>query len=99
MRDEDGRLVDRPEMDTLWQGRRVRAGNRPDFRLPNETKHEFYVYVLLQTLRDRRASPPVVPARLILHKVLAIPAKTRGALARGRRERARRMRPPYHSAS
>jgi hypothetical protein len=51
VRDDEGRLVGRPEIDALWKGKRVRAvGNRLHFRPPKETKHEFYVAVLVQTL-------------------------------------------------
>lgn len=51
MRDDEGRLVGRPEIDALWQGKRVRAvGSRIHFRPPKETKQEFYVAVLVQTL-------------------------------------------------
>jgi hypothetical protein len=51
MRDDEGRLVGRLEIDALWKGERVRAvGSRLHFRPPNETKHEFYVAVLVQTL-------------------------------------------------
>jgi hypothetical protein len=54
IRDDEGRLVGRPEIDTIWMDRRVRAvGNRLHFRPPNETKHEFYVVVLHQLLGDR----------------------------------------------
>lgn len=53
IRDDQGRLVGRPEINTIWQGKRVRAvGSRLHFRPPNETKHEFYVVVLLQTLGE-----------------------------------------------
>jgi hypothetical protein len=54
IRDDEGRLVGRPEIDAIWQGRRTRAvGNRLHFRPPNETKHEFYVVVLVQALGER----------------------------------------------
>jgi hypothetical protein len=54
IRDDEGRLLGRPEIDTIWMNRRVRAvGNRLHFRPPNETKHEFYVVLLLQLLGDR----------------------------------------------
>lgn len=51
IRDDQGRLVGRLEIDAVWQGKRVRAvGSRLHFRPPNETKQEFYVAVLLQAL-------------------------------------------------
>jgi hypothetical protein len=54
IRDDQGRLVGRPEIDAIWKGRRVRAvRNRVHFRPSNETKHEFFVYVLLQTLGEQ----------------------------------------------
>lgn len=50
-RDEQGRLLGRPMIDTLWQGKRVRAvGSQIVFRPAHETKHEFFVNVLAQTL-------------------------------------------------
>lgn len=51
IRGDQRRLVGRPEIDAVWQGKRVRAvGNRLHFRPPNETEHEFYVVVLVQAL-------------------------------------------------
>jgi hypothetical protein len=53
-RDEQGRLIGRPFIDTLYQGKRVRAvGNQIVFRPPEETKHEFFVHVLANTLGDQ----------------------------------------------
>ena len=50
-RDTEGRPIGRPEIDTLYQGRRVRAvGVSVVFRPLQETKQEFYVYVLRHTL-------------------------------------------------
>ncbi len=51
MRDLDGRLLGRRFIDTIHQGRRVRAvGSQIVFRPPEETKHEFFVHVLANTL-------------------------------------------------
>jgi hypothetical protein len=50
-RDDRGRLLGRPMIDTVWQGKRVRAvGSQIVFRPEQETKQEFFVYVLAQTL-------------------------------------------------
>lgn len=52
-RDGDGRLVGRPSIDTIWNGKRVRAvGSGIFLRPPEETNHEFYVLVLADTLGD-----------------------------------------------
>lgn len=50
-RDDQGRLLGRPMIDTVWQGKRVRAvGSQIVFRPEHETKQEFFVHVLAQTL-------------------------------------------------
>lgn len=50
-RDEQGRLLGRPMIDTDGQGNRVRAvGSQIVFRPESETKQEFFVHVLAQTL-------------------------------------------------
>jgi hypothetical protein len=50
-RDDQGRLLGRPMIDTVWQGKRVRAvGSQGVFRPEQETKQEFFVHVLAQTL-------------------------------------------------
>ena len=50
-RDGEGRLIGRPMIDTVWQGRRVRAvGNQIVFRPESETKQEFFLHVLSNTL-------------------------------------------------
>lgn len=50
-RDEQGRALGRPFIDTLYQGKRVRAiGSQVVFRPAAETKQEFFVHVLAQTL-------------------------------------------------
>jgi len=43
-RDDKGRPIGRPMVDTIWNGKRVRAvGDRLWFRPPQETKQEFCV--------------------------------------------------------
>ena len=50
-RDDAGRLLGRPMIDTVWQGQRVRAvGGEVVFRPEQETKQEFFVHVLANTL-------------------------------------------------
>ena len=50
-RDEHERLVGRPFIDTIWRDKRVRAvGSQIVMRPPTETKHEFFVHVLANTL-------------------------------------------------
>ncbi len=50
-RDLGGRLLGRRFIDTIYQGSRVRAvGSQIVFRPPDETKHEFFVHVLANTL-------------------------------------------------
>jgi hypothetical protein len=50
-RDEQGRLIGRPFIDTIYERKRVRAvGAQIVFRPPQETKHEFFVHVLANTL-------------------------------------------------
>jgi hypothetical protein len=50
-RDDEGRLIGRRFIDTLFQGKRVRAvGSQIIFRPPEETNHEFFVQVLANTL-------------------------------------------------
>jgi hypothetical protein len=52
-RDQDGLLVGKPAIETMWaaQGKRVRAiGNTVALRPPHETDHEFYVDLLCSTL-------------------------------------------------
>ena len=49
--DDQGRAVGRPFIDTIYQGKRVRAvGSEIVLRPPTETKQEFFVHVLVQTL-------------------------------------------------
>lgn len=49
--DEQGRLLGRPFIDTIHQGKRVRAvGSEVVFRPATETKQEFFVHVLANTL-------------------------------------------------
>lgn len=50
-RDEQGRAIGRPCIDTIYDGKRVRAvGSQLVFRPPAETRQEFFVHVLAQTL-------------------------------------------------
>ncbi len=52
-RDAQGRPIGRPEIDTLYQGQRVRAvGTRTYFRPPQETMQEFTVHVLAHTVTE-----------------------------------------------
>lgn len=49
--DEQGRAIGRPYIDTIYEGKRVRAvGSQIVFRPPAETRQEFFVHVLAQTL-------------------------------------------------
>jgi hypothetical protein len=50
-RDEQGRAIGRPYIDAIFQGKRVRAvGTQLVFRPPEETRQEFFVHVLAETL-------------------------------------------------
>lgn len=52
-RDEQGRLLGRPLIDTVWQGKRVRAvGSRIYFRPEQETKQELFVHVMAHTVTE-----------------------------------------------
>jgi hypothetical protein len=52
-RDEQGRVLGRPLIDTVWQGKRVRAvGSRIYFRPEQETKQEFFVHVMAHTVTE-----------------------------------------------
>jgi hypothetical protein len=58
-RDEQGRLIGRPFIDTLYEGKRVRAvGSQIVFRPPEETTHEFVVHVLSNTLGNEWKQAP-----------------------------------------
>jgi hypothetical protein len=50
-RDAEGRLIARPDVQTVWQDKRVRAvSNVISYRPSHETDHEFYIGVLADTL-------------------------------------------------
>lgn len=93
IRDEQGRLVGRPVIDAIWQGKRVRAvGSQLTFRPPTETKHEFFVHVLLHTLgkewADRQAALPAEERHMIARWVDALSEIRRGGAAIDKRQEA-----------
>jgi hypothetical protein len=52
-RDDKGRPIGRPMVDTIWNGKRVRAvGDRLWFRPPQETKQEFCVNVMATAVTE-----------------------------------------------
>ena len=95
-RDEQRRAIGRPYIDTIFQGNRVRAvGTQLVFRPPEETRQEFFVHILAQTLSqtlgdDWKARHDALP--------VAAPRPAAGGGARNLRARRDRQAEPRQGA-